>query len=240
MMNGDSLRAGPGDARDGLAHTGLNSKEMMAQEIRSWAKWLLGFGLFNIVLSGFSSGFGVLLLIVGFASLNIHVAAMFVVIAMTLAWAAVSNLLGLFWGDTSGIIWALIQVSLAYRTVRQYVDYRNWERESMPAAATANAGDQPKMASIFPLGGCLLSLLSVTGFIPLLLLAGMMSEISGTEEPSSLLIFAYDLLVNMAVLGIAMGLASYLSAYRTRPLAIMGVIGGTLILIANFIFALSG
>jgi hypothetical protein len=73
-----------------------NNYAAMLKEIRSWGFWSLGLGAVHLVTSGFlSAPWGVLLIIVGLASFYFRTASMFIIYAVTLAWAALSNLLGL-------------------------------------------------------------------------------------------------------------------------------------------------
>lgn len=240
MTRNDSLNEESGGAGADHLDNGQISHEAMAREIRSWAKWLLGFGVLNVVLSAFSNSFGVLLIVVGIASHLVQVPAMFVVIAVTLAWAAVSNLLSVFMGHYGGIFWAIIQILLVFRTLHQYADYRQWERQrSLPSAEHRGIG-RDRAAQIFPLGGCLFSALAATGAIGVIFLIGIMVEISAIEEPPGVFLFAYGVLVQLGVLGIALGLASLFSGYRYKLLALMGVLVGGLLEVANFYFALSG
>ena len=82
--------------------------EAMRKDVRSWGIWSLGLGGLHVVASGFlSAGWGILLVIVGGGSFLFQDAAMYVIYATTLAWAAISNLMG---GAGSWIAQSIVQV----------------------------------------------------------------------------------------------------------------------------------
>lgn len=94
---------------------------VMNKDIRSWAIWLLLIGAIHIFTSGFlSAPWGVLLLIVGLASFVLRDRVMFVVYAVTIAWAAISNLIS---GQAAWITFAIVQVILAISLFRKFFHY---------------------------------------------------------------------------------------------------------------------
>ena len=144
---------------------------LMLRETRSWGLSLLGLGAVHLVASGFlSAPWGILLLAVGLASFYFREAPMFIVYGVTLAWAAISNLLG---GEIGWIIFALFQFFLAFQVFRKFFHFRQAQTEY----ATLRVQEAPHSPLIparavraFPWAGCVLGTLSLVGLVTIIVL----------------------------------------------------------------------
>lgn len=187
----------------------------MQKEIRSWGLWLLLFGVLHFIGYGLlSPPWGVLLLVVGLSSFYFHEPAMFLVYAVTLAWAAVSNLLG---EDPTWIVFGLLQIYLAAQVCRKFRQYdivqANFRRLLEEDRITA-APLRDRVASIFSVTGCLISDLALLGLVALIvfIFGALLLELKGPDAVD----FYVGLVVNIAVLGLAVGLATIVAHYRHR------------------------
>jgi hypothetical protein len=215
---------------DAEAVAAVDGHIKMQKEIRSWGVWLLLFGVLHFVGSGLlSAPWGVLLLAVGLSSFYFHEPAMFVVYAVTLAWAAVSNLLG---ADVTWIVFGLFQIYLAVQVYRKFKQYdvvqTNFRRLVAEDRITA-APERDRAASIFPVSGCLFSALALLGLVALVVFV-FGSLLLDLDVPDAVDFFI-GLVVNVAVLGLAVGLATIVSHYRHRALAVLGAIASVLVLV---------
>jgi hypothetical protein len=210
----------------------LTNHIVMLNEIRSWGFVLLGLGILHIFSSGFlSAPWGILLIIVGLASFFFRTASMFIVYAMTLAWAALFNLTDL---NTGWVIFAFIQILLSFRVFMRYRRFRKVEDAVLGLAPDNLVASKStdRASRFFPWIGSLLGCSSIIGFVLfifILLIIAIFSE----NSPSfpDYFVFIEGLLVNLAVLGFAIGLASLLSQYRPKALAIIGLVAGVLTLV---------
>jgi hypothetical protein len=137
--------------------------EMMLKEIRSWGFWSLGLGVLHLIAAGFlDSAWGLLLIIVGLASFYFRTASMFIVYTVVLAWAALSNLISL---NPEWMIFALLQLYLAFRTFKDFRRFQNTEKELI--AVSTGVGDalivgiSRRSARSFPWIGTSLGCLSI-------------------------------------------------------------------------------
>ena len=201
----------------------------MLREIRSWGWWSLGLGALHLITSGFlSAPWGILLLLVGAASFLFREAAMFVVYGVTLAWAAISNILG---GQVTWIIAGLFQVYLAFRVFRQFSRFRRVQEDYDNLSNEGNAESRPsakRTAIIFPWAGGLLGILSLGGVMTLL--ASTFVLVALSAQVPNLFSFLGGLTVNLGVLGFAVALSSLLSGYRYKPVAAIGLAASILTL----------
>jgi hypothetical protein len=201
----------------------------MLREIRSWGWWSLGLGALHLITSGFlSAPWGILLLIVGAASFLFREAAMFVVYGVTLAWAAISNILG---GQATWIIAGLFQIYLAFRVFRQFSRFRRAQEDYDNLSNEEIAESRPsakRTATIFPWAGGLLGILSLGGVITLL--ASTFVLVALSAQVPNLFGFLGGLTVNLGVLGFAVALSALLSGYRYKPVAAIGLAASVLTL----------
>jgi tetratricopeptide (TPR) repeat protein len=215
--------------------------EVMLKNIRSWGWWSLGLGAVHLFIAGFlSAPWGILLLLVGLASFYFREAAMFVIYGVTLAWAAISNLLG---GQTGWSIFALFQLVLAFQVFRQFFRYRGAEAEyavSSPEAAQDTPLIPQRAARAFPWLGCLLGTLSLVGLVAIVVGVIIFVEFAETPEFPVAWGWLEGLVLNGGILALAVGLASLLSGYRYKAVAVLGMVAGTLVLLIELTLALIG
>jgi len=209
--------------------------EAMLRKIRSWSRWLLGLGIIHLVAGGFlSAPWGILLLIVGTASLYFREAAIFVIYSVTLAWAAVGNLLS---GKPGWFAFALLQVYLAVQVFGQFRRFRQAQEEYI-ALLKEDETDLPppprRAERFFPWASLLLGLLSLTGLIALFAGAFLFALFTKTASLPKAVGTLETLIVNLAVLGVAVGLAALLSGYRRKLVAGLGLAASALVLILEF------
>lgn len=201
---------------------------VMFEKIRSWGVWSLILGALHIFTSGFlSAPWGILLIIVGLASFYFRSASMFVIYAVTLGWAALSNLLSL---EPGWIGFSLYQFFLTFRVFQDYRLFRDLD-------ANNGASDQSpdRAARFFPWIGSLLGCSSIIGFVLVMVIVVIVAVGSeGTSTVPDYFAFLEGLAVNFGILGAAIGLASLLSKYRLKPLAIIGLVAGTLTVLFEF------
>lgn len=214
---------------------------LMLREIRSWGFWLLGLGALNMLASGFlSAPYGILLLIVGIASFYFREAAMFVIYGVTLVWAAISNILG---GDASWILFALVQLVMAFQVFRQFNRFRRSQADYGALSTIGASGTSlvPERAGrVFPWAGCLIVALSLGSLVAIFVVSIILIGFMEATVPSAFLGFMIALAVNLGVLGLAISLAAFLSGYRYKLLAALGIVGGILELLAWVALVLLG
>ena len=207
---------------------------LMLKEIRSWGMWSLVLGAVHILAAGFfSAPWGILLLIVGLASFYFRTASMFIIYTVILVWVAFSNALS---GLGGWMFFALLQLYWALRVFQQFRRFRQVEIKLVePTADPANDNTSvvKRSEQFFPWIGSLLSCSSIVGILILfaaLILMEWRGETTTFLQPWA---FMVDLMMNVGVLGFAVGLASLLSGYRPKLLAITGLVVGLLIMILN-------
>lgn len=202
----------------------VNGYAAMLQEIRSWGLWSLGLGALHLVTSGFlSAPWGILLIIVGLGSFYFRSASMFVIYAVTLGWAAFSNLISF---EVGWVGFALYQFFLAFRVFQQYRLFRDIEGEHN--AQSAQALPNPAYR-FFPWLGSLFGCFSILAFVMIVLIVLVLAVASeGQVSIPDYFVFLEGLAVNFGILGASIGLASLLSRYHRKPLAIIGLISGVL------------
>jgi hypothetical protein len=197
----------------------INTTRMM-NEIRSWAFWSLGLGAMSLFSAGIlSSPWGVLLIIVGAGSFFFPSASMFVIYSATLGWAGFSNIIGLnsFW-----IFLGIYQVYLAYQVFRKYRFYRDTEDVSQTAQASRASRVFPWFSAFF---GCI-AFIGLVLSVLIVFLVAIGSK--GTRTAPAYFDFIIGLTENLGVLAVATGAASLLSKYRSKVLAIVGIVAGVL------------
>jgi len=207
---------------------------VMLKEIRSWGIWSLVLGVVHILVAGFfSAPWGILLLIVGLASFYFRTASMFIIYTVILVWVAFSNALS---GLGGWMLFALLQLYWAVRVFQQFRRFRQVEiklAEPTVGPASDNTSIAKRSEQSFPWIGSLLSCSSISGILLLFAVLIMMELAGETTTFAQLWAFMLDLMMNVGVLGFAVGLASLLSAYLPKPLAITGLIAGLLVMVLN-------
>lgn len=204
--------------------------QVMLKDIRSWGWWQLGFGVLNFVMSGLSgAGWGLLLIIVGAGSFVFKDAAMYVVYAVTLGWAGISNLIA---GDASWSVFALFQFFMVYRVLQSYFRFRNNQTNYQQWMRASGASPQSidLAARVFPWLGGGLGGFALTGVIAtaVSLFAIIMTGMSGVPVWFDFLV---QFVVSVGVLGLAVSLSAVLSRHRYKGIAIFGLCCSGLVLL---------
>ncbi len=209
------------------------TRSQMLRGLRSWSVWLLIMGGAQMVSARGFSAWGALLIGVGLASFFFQEAPMFMVYAVTVAWAGLSNLL---YGDGLWKGFALIQAVLAFQIFMQFRRFRQAERTL--GAQTGAEADGSRVARLFPwvalglgLGG-LVGLGAALGGIwvnVLLIHSRTLLTVLGLLETTA--IFA-------GLLGLATGLAGWVGAYPRKAAYIAGCVTGGLTLLGELGLAL--
>ncbi len=157
---------------------------------------------------------------------------MLVIYAVTVGWAGVQNLL---FGST--IFWkgfAILQAWIVLLLLRQFWQFRRAEKLATEAASAlpienVPASALPRTERWFPLVALLLGGIAALLFI--VVLGGLFVLRNRALLP--LLSLLETLAVNMAVLGVATGLAGWLSIASNKWVSIVGCLAGGLTLVAE-------
>jgi len=212
----------------------------MLREQRSWGWWSLGLGILHLVSLAFSRQFlsapwGILLLVVGAASFWFRDSAMFVVYGVTLGWAGLSNMIS---GQAAWLGIGALQLYLTYRVFKQFLRFRRAQADYVAVHFGADRPTPPvlnRARRLFPWAGCLLSAFGLTSLVVAFAAAMIAIALSSSLSamPEKTLDFLIGLVVNMGVLGLAIGLASLLSRYRRKALAVIAIVTSSLMLLGN-------
>ena len=201
--------------------------ERMLKQVRSWGITLLFWAVLSLVMSGtLSAPWGILLLLVGGASFFVREASMFAVYAVTLVWAALRNVTG---GSLLWLAFGGLQVYLAYTVFRDFVRYRQVEADYLAYRAQTAPQEPPppqRAARVFPVAALALGILALLGEVGSWL--GLDAAVLGTAAATSLRPWLFELRWNLALLGLSLGLASFLSKHRAKLLAAIGMVLSTL------------
>jgi hypothetical protein len=214
---------------------------LLLREVRSWGFWSLGLGFLHIVSAGFlNAPWGILLIVVGLLSFYFRAASMFVVYGITLTWAAISNLLS---AQGGWAIFALFQLYLAYRLFRQFFHFRGLQHKLLSSERGVQTEDPfhpQRAARIFPWAAGALGVLALFSFVTFFVAVVGVAVVSGQTELPAAIGFVEGLLFNLAILAVAMGLASLLSRYRFKGIAVLGMVTGILVIVVELGLALLG
>jgi hypothetical protein len=134
-------------------------------------------------------------------------------------------------GQAGWIIFAVFQVFLAFTTSRKYTQFRQAEKA---------LGDLPgpqRARRAFPQIGCALGALALSGLV-IIFATVVFFSIAGTTDLPGFLLWLESLVTGLAVLGLATAVASLLSGYRPKLLAVLGVVASSLTLLVELAFAL--
>lgn len=206
--------------------------DYLLREVRSWGFWSLGLGFLHIFTAGFlNASWGILLIVVGLLSFYFRAASMFVVYGTTIAWAAVSNLLS---GQGGWALFALFQLYLAFRLFRQFFLFRRLQsklRSSESGVAAEDPFNPWQAARLFPWAAGVMGVVALFGFVTLLVAAIGVSIASGGADLPAAIGFVEGLLIDLAILAVAMGVASLLSGYRFKGIAVLGMVMGILVIV---------
>jgi Tfp pilus assembly protein PilF/sugar lactone lactonase YvrE len=200
----------------------------MRREIQLWGLWAVLFGVLDLVFFGLSSPSGVMLVLAGLASFVFRESPMFLVYGVVICWAAISNLLS---GQVQWIIFA-VQLVVVYVVLRKYTRFRRAE-----AALDSPPGPQ-RASRAFPQIGCALGALALLGLVIIFVGVIFLSAFGSTDTPP-VLVWLEGLVVGLAVLGLAVAMASLLSGYRHKPMAVLGTVASSLVLLLQIAFLLA-
>ncbi len=205
--------------------------QKMIKDIRNWGLFMLLIGVVQMISFGFlSNTWGLLLIGVGLASFYFRSVAMFAIYGTTLGWAAISNFLS---GSGAWSLFSVLQVVFAFQTFRQFFQLRKTLRWANSHEDELQGEDfsVDKAARPFPWLSFLFGGVSIFGFVIVFLGVIIFTGVSGGTELPSFIGFAEGLVIDLAVLGLAIGLASILLNYKNKALSIIGMIGGALVLL---------
>jgi len=205
---------------------------------------LLILGAMNQFASGIlDPGWGLLLIVVGLGSLYFRSLAMLAIYGITISWALVSNLGS---GRVGWFAFAALQAWVAYSVFRKFVVLRRAQlrlASASPTTAAVPAGvaslqlaapgawspdastsdESDRAARVFPQAGCALTALSVVGVVALFVAIVVHNQETGTAMDSVSTAGALKAVVNLGVLGLALGVASLLMRYQARTINILTV-----------------
>lgn len=206
------------------------------KEIRSWGTTLLILGAMHIFAAGFlNASWGIILIIVGLASFYFRSSAMLVIYAVTLAWAGVSNIMS---GAGIWMGFAFIQWFLAFRVFQKFVGFQKAERNFQVSELHWGGLTPNRTAAAFPWVAALLGVLSVIGLVGVFVGALVSAIVSEANAVPRIFVFAESLVMNLGVLGFAVGLASILARHPRRFLAIAGMVAGAFTCVVELILAI--
>lgn len=212
------------------------TQALMQRELRSWSIWLLVLGAGQMfVAQGFSS-WGALLIGVGLASFYFRESAMFVVYAATIAWAGLSNLLS---GTASAWnFFAFFQFYLAFVVFRQFQRFQKAEREVQPSSE-AEPETISRAGKLFPWCSAIFGVGGLMGYALTWLAAIIFAVLKITTTENPLVWDALGLLeastIYAGILGLATGLAGWISAFPRKWVSILGTVTGALTLIISLV-----
>jgi len=208
----------------------------MVQGVNSWGRGLLLLGAVQVVASGFlSAGWGILVILVGLASFYFKDAAMFLVYALTIAWAAIQNLLA---GNIVWIGFAILQFWWAYGLLRDFHRYRSVQARYLAELESgASTGTAPPMraARVFPWASLALGVFTLVAAAGLFLWIVLLVP---EGEPPQVLFLLLELMPSLAGVGLAMGMGAFLCGYRFKLAAALGMLGCTLVMLGWLVLML--
>jgi hypothetical protein len=209
----------------------IMTQERMERQIRSWGIWFIIMAFLQLIGAKGFSPWAVVLLLVGAASFFFHEAAMYVIYAVTIGWAGVTNLLN---STTSG--WwrgyAFVQFAIMIAIFWQFRQYRRAEKlVTSPTADSTSPAAPTRTQRWFPLIALVLGGVALLLFIAAIGTAFLLHNRALLPLISVLEILA----VNMAVLGVATGLAGWLTIPFNKWVSITGCLTGGLTLVAELL-----
>lgn len=218
-----------------------DTQSLMQRETQSWFIWLLILGLLQMFAAQGFSSWGALLIAIALASLYFREPAIFVVYAVTIAWAGVSNLLS---GATGWNFFAFLQFFFTYRVFTQFRRFQKAEQEARSAFADEMSQLPSRAERIFPWVSIVLGISSMFGYV-LMWAAIVTTALLGmgvTSETNPLALGIISTLETLTTYGgllaLATGLAGWLTGFSRKWVSIVGTITGGLTLIVSVIVSL--
>lgn len=204
------------------------------RETRSTGFWMLVWGGLSLVASGiFDASWGVMLIVIGIASFFLKDVAMLVVYAVTMAWAAVWNLLSSYLDGTW--TWAIFSLFQAYWAVRIFQGYARFSRAK--AELSIESTGAGRVRRVLPVTGCLFSMLAAAGVVTWTV-SIMLAGAGVLYASDDVLNLTMNLVINLAVLGFALCLGALLSGYRYKAITIIGMAVCLLLILGWFVILL--
>jgi hypothetical protein len=227
--------------RDPLSlDSGAEVAARLRRELRTWGTVAILLGLLHFITAGLLyAPWGVVLVLVGLASFFIAAPTLFVVYAVSLAWAAVTNALGAVQGYVLTrillLILSLFQLFLALQVFRRFSLYRR------------AAGERASVAAAFSILSVALGLVALAGYLVLFaMIVSSAGNGSGTIA-TSLLSFFEGACANLGALALATGLAGLIGAPSSgmernprRGLAALGLVTGGFVAVVEAVLILLG
>lgn len=218
-----------------ILETGAEAAARLRHELRLWGMVVLILGLLHLLSAGLlNAPWGVTLILLGLVSFFITAPSLFIVYAITLIWAALTNGIG-GWRAIEQVrpiltVLSLFQVVLALQVFRRFTLYRK------------AAGDQVLNAPGLPALSAGLGLFSLLAYLALFALVFTQPVRSGGPASPALLIFLESVFANLGVLAAAAGLAGLLGRRPASPkgLTALGLVSGALVAIFETILILLG
>lgn len=215
-------------------------KATMRRDIRSWGKWLIGLGVVHLIASGsLDASWGVMLILLGAMSFLFTSPSMYVIYAVTMAWAGISNLVdtGLGWS-----VFALFQFYLTFRIGWQYHVFRKAGLVDAEREAVNASQEKPIAPRFFPWLGLVGGVLMTWGILTILVGALIIFGVYDASDESmavQLIDFLFSVLISLVVAIWGINLAAVLSKYRPHFLAWLGLFlsSVTLILVLVLLFS---
>lgn len=208
------------------------------KEVTSWGRGLAMLGVFHFIGSGFlDAGWGITLLLVAAASFYYRSASMLILYAVTVFFAGFTNI---FSGNWLWIIFSLIQFYLAVTLFIKFFKYKRSEADTTLDQPEAVGLTPERSARAFPWWAFGFGLTSNIMVIGLLIIIVAFSITNPDKSVPDWIFFIEGLLVNLAVLGWATGLAGLLSKYEKKGLSITGIVCSSLVLLLEISLALLG
>lgn len=212
---------------------------LMLKEIRSWGTWGIVLGAISLVASGFlDPTWGILLILVGIASLIFKTSSMLIIYGVTMGWAALWNM------RSMSATWVLFSFFQLFISVRIFLNYRRFRKDEAIYLANSSAENQVATSTrraglLFPWLGITFGSLSIVGYATLIFLvfAIAFSSTSNVGYPRYLGLLE-GILVNMGVLGFSLGLSSLLSRFRPKAAGIIALVTGLLTMLVFIGFLL--
>jgi hypothetical protein len=221
--------------RDPVAlESGMEAAARLRRELRTWGSVAILLGLVHFLTAGLLyAPWGVVLVLLGLASFFIATPALFVVYAVSLAWAGVSNSLGGLQAYSLTrvllLVLSLFQLFLALQVFQRFSLYRKVAGQSAPAAAA------------LPIFSAVIGLVSLAGYLALFAAIVSMSRSGAGSDSASLLSFLEGSCANLGVLALASGLAGLVSGGSSRKgLAALGLVTGGFVAVAEAVLILLG
>lgn len=206
--------------------------DLLLQQVRSSAFWSIGLGLVQLFAPGLSRAWGVSLLLLGALAFLLPTPAMRIVNIVTFFWVAGGNALSgsPFWIGLAGIqIWDGI---LGFRRWRKAEQYRRSVEGALPVDTR-----EAQARRFFPWLGLGLG---IGAFVSVIVLVAtffgyvLLSRGQGDSAVFTFIGFLESLVVNLGVLGFAIGLASLLAGFDRKSAAAVGMVGGVAAIALDF------